>query len=81
MRLLKVLSTIAIAAVALLAGLFTAMLVAVGGALIYLFRRLLGSSKSSPARGESVPHSRVSQMDADVIDVTATEVPADPAAR
>lgn len=73
MRLLKVLLTAVIAALALLVGLFTAMLVAVGGALTLLFRNFLGPRRPRPSSAPPPARRRPASSD-DVIDVTATEV-------
>lgn len=79
MRLLKPILTAIFAAVAVFTGLIAAVVVALTGMGLMLGRRMLrgklGSRlpRHSPTRRASVP--------ADVIDVTATEVPLDRSAR
>jgi hypothetical protein len=85
MRLLKFLLTGVFAAVALLAGLFATMVVALTGALIMLFRRLLGGRRAPHAHAHRTlrrrPEPREQARGGDAIDVVATEVPAEPPAR
>jgi hypothetical protein len=84
MRLLKIIMTALVAAVAVLAGLFIAVVAAITGAVLFFSRRPRGTPASprtvplSPAAGAS-PRK---PADVDVIDVIATEVPAsDPTSR
>lgn len=74
MRLLKVFLTALFALIALVAGLFVAAAVALSGAAFFAARRLRnGQSAARPA-----PHAPARMKSTgDVIDVTATEVPAD----
>lgn len=76
-RLLKVLLTALLAVFAVFAGLFVTLAVAVTGAAVLLVRRLLRSSRNSPANlpPRTAPRHRAPT---DAIEVTATEVPAEP---
>lgn len=80
MRLLKVVLTGLVAVFALAAGLVITALVAAGSILMLAARRLFRHRPTTPMvtrSADSLPTSR----QADVIDVRATEVSADPPAR
>jgi hypothetical protein len=87
MRLMKVLSTALLAVFAVLVGLFMAMVVAVASIFVFLARRVFGSSARPPSPSpepamETAPRAPRSMSEAaDVIEVTATEVPADQSVR
>jgi uncharacterized membrane protein YedE/YeeE len=87
MALMKVLSTAILAALAVLVGLFMAMVVAVGSIFVFLARRIFGGTTRRPSTApepamETAPRAPRSMSEsADVIEVTATEVPADPSVR
>lgn len=74
MRLFKVLLTGLFAAFALIAGLFIAAV----GIFAFAIGRLLGRSGGGRTRVQVRGNARPKNADGDVIDVTATEVPADP---
>lgn len=76
MRLLKVLFTALFALIALVAGLFVAAVVALSSVALFATRRFNG--ERSPARaGPRSPSRAKTVAPGDVIDVSATEVPAD----
>ena len=83
MRPLKIIMTAFIAALVVLAGLFIAAVAAVTGAALFFLKR----SRGTPASRRTTRLSRLGDAnspkgtDLDVVDVTATEVPADPAKR
>jgi hypothetical protein len=76
MQLLKVLFVALFAIVAVVAGAVAAAVVAAVGLLVFSLRRLLHGQKVShphpPARGR--PYRQPGKDDADVIEVSATEV-------
>jgi hypothetical protein len=83
MRLLKLVLTALVAVLAVLAGLFVAAIAAITGAALLFFGR--SRRKQPPDRAATLPHAAKVRApnagDSDVIDVVATEVPADPAPR
>lgn len=76
MRLLKVLLTGLFAAFAVVAGLVVAAVIA----LVFAIRRLLGNSHPSHRPTHRRARTTAAQA-SDVIEVTATEVPAEPPSR
>lgn len=80
MRAIRLILTAIFAIVAVTAGLFVAAAVAVAGFAIYLATRLFGSRRTGTVSDGVFHSSRRSQTAAsgDAIDVTATEVDADP---
>ena len=83
MRVLKIVLTAALAAFAVIAGLFIGVVVAGTGVILSLFKRWRSGRDSDrnfplPHRADARP---VRPHDRDVIDVTATEVPSDPTNR
>jgi len=83
MRPLKIIMTALLGTVALVAGLFIAVVAAITSVALFFLKRSRGTPAPrrpvplSHARGASAPKA----ADRDVIDVTATEVPADSAGR
>ena len=80
MRVFKIVLTAALAAFAVIAGLFIGVVAAGTGMVLSLFKRW--QSRRDPARTFPLPRRSGARPDRpgdqDVIDVTATEVPADP---
>jgi hypothetical protein len=83
MRFFKIVLTAFIAAIAVLAGLFIAAAAAITSLVLSFFsgsRRQSGSARTSASPHSAGVH-RTKARDPDAIDVTATEVPLDPAGR
>ncbi len=80
MRLLKILSIVIIVVVALTAGLLVTAAVVLGGAMVFLGRRLLGPSATTRIAPPNQGSVHFSASDG-VIEVTATEVPVDRSTR
>jgi hypothetical protein len=81
MRPLRILLGALLAVLAIIGGLFVAAAVALGAAVVLVLRRLLRQATGSrlPMR-RNAPRA-VRPASGEVIEVTATEVPADPASR
>ena len=83
MRVLKIMLTAALAAFAVIAGLFIGVVVAGTGVALSLLKRW--RTRRDPDRTFPLPRRAdarpVRALGRDVIDVTATEVPVDPANR
>ncbi len=84
MRFLKIVLAAFVAALALLASLFIGAVAVIASIVLSIFRH----SRTRQGSGETVPSSHPAEArrtktprDFDVIDVTATEVPTDPAGR
>ncbi|MEO7411983.1 MAG: hypothetical protein ABIZ81_01385 [Opitutaceae bacterium] len=83
MRFLKIVLTAVVAALAVLAGLMIGALAAATSVVLFFSRR----SRKRESQGRIAPlgnpaHARPTRAhDVDIIDVTATEVPADPGSR